>query len=126
MRTAVVLVSLAGVFGAVSLGSPREAQAQTVNAVTPTGKGIGLVHFVFMAAGDVGRVHHQTPYTLLLKPTLDPVPEFAAFISTYIIGSRICLAQVMVQCLRGWGLMNVADELIAQINSCIPATFVYI
>ena len=40
MRTAVVLVSLAGVFGAVSLGSPREAQAQTVNAVTPTGKGI--------------------------------------------------------------------------------------
>lgn len=40
MRTAVVLVSLAGVFGAVSLGSPREAQAQTVNAVSPTGKGI--------------------------------------------------------------------------------------
>lgn len=40
MRTAVVLVSLAGVFGAVSLGSPREAQAQTVNVVEPTGKGI--------------------------------------------------------------------------------------
>jgi hypothetical protein len=40
MRTAVVLVSLAGVFGAVSLGSPREAQAQSVNAVAPTGKGI--------------------------------------------------------------------------------------
>jgi len=40
MRTAVVLVSLAGVFGAVSLGSPREAQAQTINAVSPTGKGI--------------------------------------------------------------------------------------
>lgn len=40
MRTAVVLVSLAGVFGAVSLGSPREAQAQTVNAVSATGKGI--------------------------------------------------------------------------------------
>lgn len=41
MRTAVVLVSLAGVFGAVSLGSPREAQAQTtVNAISPTGKGI--------------------------------------------------------------------------------------
>lgn len=40
MRTAVVLVSLAGVFGAVSLGAPREAQAQTVNAVSPTGKGI--------------------------------------------------------------------------------------
>lgn len=40
MRTAVVLVSLAGVFGAVSLGSPREAQAQTVNDVSPTGKGI--------------------------------------------------------------------------------------
>jgi|JI10StandDraft_1071094.scaffolds.fasta_scaffold218502_2 hypothetical protein len=40
MRTAVVLVSLAGVFGAVSLGSPREAQAQTINEVSPTGKGI--------------------------------------------------------------------------------------
>jgi hypothetical protein len=40
MRTAVVLVSLAGVFGAVSLGAPHEAQAQTVNAVSPTGKGI--------------------------------------------------------------------------------------
>ena len=40
MRTAVVLVSLAGVFGAFSLGAPREAQAQTVNAVSPTGKGI--------------------------------------------------------------------------------------
>ncbi|MDO9019290.1 MAG: hypothetical protein Q8S73_25230 [Deltaproteobacteria bacterium] len=40
MRTAVVLVSLAGVFGAVSLGSPREAQAQTVNSVSATGKGI--------------------------------------------------------------------------------------
>jgi predicted lipid-binding transport protein (Tim44 family) len=40
MRTAVVLVSLAGVFGAVSLGAPREAQAQTVNEVSPTGKGI--------------------------------------------------------------------------------------
>ena len=40
MRTAVVLVSLAGVFGAISLGSAREAQAQTVNVVAPTGKGI--------------------------------------------------------------------------------------
>ncbi|MDB4928603.1 MAG: hypothetical protein JWM10_1087 [Myxococcaceae bacterium] len=40
MRTAVVLVSLAGVFGAVSLGAPRAAQAQTVNEVSPTGKGI--------------------------------------------------------------------------------------
>ncbi len=40
MRTAVVLVSLVGVFGAISLGAPREAQAQTLNAVTPTGKGI--------------------------------------------------------------------------------------
>lgn len=40
MRTAVVLVSLAGVFGAVSLGSPREAQAQTVIATSPTGPGI--------------------------------------------------------------------------------------
>lgn len=40
MRTAVVLVSLAGVFGAISLGAPREAQAQTLNVVTPTGKGI--------------------------------------------------------------------------------------
>ena len=40
MRTAVVLVSLAGVFGTVSLGAPRQAQAQAVVSVEPTGKGI--------------------------------------------------------------------------------------